>query len=239
MSRHNKQLQLNLFSQNAFSENRTDSILTSACNRRLTIIFIIVCSSNLGDANVGRMYNAIEEFIEEIRRFSKKKELCISIDTLFNTETVYWQSDCAIRLDQYECFSPEPGGEFKPSEVFTALIQRLSAYETDAYAPIFYLIGGNLHPKITNAKYRELQNQALFQNAIRNSVPLKDEVSDFYQSFASAPEHILTELTPECLKKGIVTKPQQIQAESTQKQTPTAELSKDAEQKIKKFEALY
>ena len=239
MSRHHKQLQLNLFSQNAFSENRTDSIQTSACNRRLTIIFIIVCSSKLGNANVGRMYNAIEEFIEEIKRFAKRKELLISIDALFNTEMVYWQSDSATPLDQYDFFSPEPGGEFKPSEVYTAIIQRLSTYETDAYAPVFYLFGGNLHPKITNAKYRELKKQTLFQSAIRNSVPLEDKVSDFYQSFASAPEHILTELTPECLKKGIVIKPQKIQAESTQKQTPTVEIANDAVQKNKKFEALY
>ena len=173
--------------------------------RHLTIVFILICTSTLGDAYAGQMFTAVEEFIEEIRRFAKKQKLNISIDTLINADRVYWQTDKAIPLDEYEWSNPGVGGKFKSSKVFSALSSRLDNYARDEYLPILYLFGGILEPNLNSANYNALKSQNIYQLAIRNAVILKG-ITAFLEAFATSPEHVFSEVTPECLKKGLILK---------------------------------
>ncbi|MBQ9242265.1 MAG: hypothetical protein IJ165_03430 [Proteobacteria bacterium] len=206
-------------------------------NRQLTIVFILICTAALGDACVGQMFQAVEEFIEEIRRFAKKQKLNISIDTLINAERVYWQTDKAVPLEEYEWSNPGVGGKFKSSKVFSALSSRLDNYARDEYLPILYLFGGILEPNLNSANYNALKSQNIYQLAIRNAVILKG-ITAFLEAFATSPEHVFSEVTPECLKKGLILKlMKELVLQSDQ--TAGKDLFKEAEQKIKKFETLY
>ena len=206
-------------------------------NRQLTIVFILICTAALGDACVGQMFQAVEEFIEEIRRFAKKQKLNILIDTLINAERVYWQTDKAVPLEEYEWSNPGVGGKFKSSKVFSALSSRLDNYARDEYLPILYLFGGILEPNLNSANYNALKSQNIYQLAIRNAVILKG-ITAFLEAFATSPEHVFSEVTPECLKKGLILKlMKELVLQSDQ--TAGKDLFKEAEQKIKKFETIY
>ncbi|MBQ9242264.1 MAG: hypothetical protein IJ165_03425 [Proteobacteria bacterium] len=180
--------------------------------RHLTIVFILICTSTLGDAYAGQMFTAVEEFIEEIRRFAKKQKLNISIDTLINADRVYWQKDKAIPLDEYEWRNPNTGGNFNSSKVFLALKCRLYKYVHDDYVPILYLFSGKLHPKLDCNEYQDLIKYPIYKQAVRNSVSLK-EITEFLKEFATSPENIFSELTPECLKIGLRLKQNQFDRE--------------------------
>ncbi|MBQ8037253.1 MAG: hypothetical protein IJ268_09685, partial [Proteobacteria bacterium] len=180
--------------------------------RHLTIVFILICTSTLGDAYAGQMFTAVEEFIEEIRRFAKKQKLNISIDTLINADRVYWQTDKAIPLDEYEWRNPNTGGNFNSSKVFLALKCRLYKYVHDDYVPILYLFSGKLHPKLDCNEYQDLIKYPIYKQAVRNSVSLK-EITEFLKEFATSPENIFSELTPECLKIGLRLKQNQFDRE--------------------------
>lgn len=208
-------------------------------NRRLTIVFIVICTSALGNIFAGQLFNAIEEFIEDLRCFSKKNKINILIDTLINAEQVYWRHETAVPLDNYEWCYPNHGGKFSSSKVFDALKRRLKNYENDEYAPILYFFGGKIEANVNSAKYQSLQDHEVFQRAIRNAVPIhSDCITEIYHAFATSPDHVLSELTPECLKNGLILKPMKEQVLQSDEPSAFKALT-DAEQKIKKLETLY
>ncbi|MBQ9242266.1 MAG: hypothetical protein IJ165_03435 [Proteobacteria bacterium] len=222
------------------SRNISDcSELATTHNRHLTIVFILICTERLGNAYVGQMFTAVEEFIEEIRRFAKKQEINVSIDTLINAEEVYWQTDKAVPLDEYEWHAPNAGGTFKPPKVFSILNNRLVNYAHDEYFPIIYLFSGKLYPKLNCKEYQDLIKLSIYQQAVRNSVSLK-VITTFLEAFATSPEHILSDFTPENLKKSLTLKQNQNIFDAAECMTvTTSNVFDDAIQKIKNLENLY
>lgn len=208
-------------------------------NRQLTVVLIVICTSTLENIYAGQLFNAIEEFIGELRCFAKKNKINVLIDTLINEGAVYWRTNPAVPLDNYEWGYPNHGGKFSSSKVFDALKRRLKNYGNDEYAPILYFFGGKIEANVNSSKYQSLQDHAIFQRAVRNSVPINpDCITEFYNAFATSPNHVLTELTPECLKKGLVLKP--MKEQSLQCDEPSAlKALTEAEQKIKNIETLF
>ena len=196
-----------------------------SANNRLTIIFIVICTKRLEKDLFGRMCNAIEEFIPELKCYAHGKRIDIHIDILISADNVEWQDASAVPINQYEWKEPVYGdnSQYQPLEIFTALANRIECYEHDKYVPILYLFGRKLRIKSANENsniatdkaWEALQNNQIWRCAVKNSVPLI-EVTDFYEVFASSREHIITDLSPESLRKGIILIPRQIDLISSQ-----------------------
>lgn len=197
----------------------------SSKNRRLTIIFILICTKRLERNHFGRMCNAIEEFIAELKIYADCKRIDIHVDTLIGADNVEWKDTSPVPINQYEWKEPIYGdnSQYQPSEIFTTLANRIECYEHDKYVPILYLFGRKLKINSANERlnlatseaWETLQNNQIWRCAVKNSVPLI-EVTDFYEKFASSKEHIITNLSPESLKNGIILIPKQIDLISSQ-----------------------
>lgn len=157
----------------------------------------------MGDTYIGKMYNAVEEFVEELRWFAKKQKITISIDTLIHADEVYWRDEKAVTLEKYEWSPPHVGGKYDHSKLFSALLNRITEYENDEYAPIIYLFYGKRSPDLNNKQYKTIKSNTIYQKCIKNSVCLK-EVTNFLKDFATSANNILLDITPEGLKKGLL-----------------------------------
>ncbi len=182
--------------------NQSSDIL----NKKLTIVFIVICTERQSGETAGIIFNAIDEFISTIKRFQKKHALSIYIDELICAQDAQWRNDTSIPLDQYEWKDPQYGGKTNMDNIVEKLKSRFSTLQNDYYAPIFYLFSGDT--QASPEKWDELKpSEEIFRKATRNAVPIgiiNDE--SFFQHFADRPEHILPGTTPDILKKGLILK---------------------------------
>ena len=175
-------------------------------NKKLTIVFIVICTEHQSGETAGRIFTAIDEFISTIKRFQNKNDLSIYIDELICAHDAQWSNDTSIPLDQYEWKPPQTGGKAKMSNIVEMLKSRFSTFQNDYYAPIFYLFSGNT--KAPSEKWDDLNSSEIFRDAIRIAVPIGDITNNsFFQKFAAdRPERILPDTRPETLKKGLILK---------------------------------